>query len=54
MHNTIASAERRGKNEGIKSEKIDTVHRLHSMGLAMEQIAQGTALTVDEVKSILS
>ena len=53
MHNVVNSAERRGRSEGIKSEKIDTAHRLCSMGLTTEQIAQGTGLTIDEVKSIL-
>jgi hypothetical protein len=41
MNNVINSAERRGKEEGIQKEKIDTAHRLHAMGLTMEQIAQG-------------
>lgn len=54
MSNTIASAKRSGESEGIKKEKIDTAHRLYAMGLSMDQIAQGTNLTIDEVKSILS
>jgi predicted transposase/invertase (TIGR01784 family) len=58
MRNVVNSAERRGKaegrEEGIQNEKIDTAHRLKAMGLTMEQIAQGTNLTVDEVKNILS
>ena len=54
MNNVVNSAERRGKEEGVQNEKIDTAHRLHAMGLTMEQIAQGIALTVDEVKNILS
>lgn len=53
MSNIIASAERRGESNGIKKEKIDTAHRLYSMGLSIDQIAQGTDLTVDEVKNIL-
>ena len=58
MRNVVNSAERRGKaegrEEGIQNEKIDTAHRLKAMGLTMEQIAQGTNLTVDEVKNFLS
>ena len=54
MNNVINSAERRGESNGIQKEKVDTAHRLHAMGLTMEQIAQGTDLTVDEVKNILS
>ena len=54
INNVINSAERRGERNGIQKEKIDTAHPLYAMGLTMEQIAQGIALTVDEVKNILS
>ena len=45
----INTAERKGREE----EKIATVKRLHSMGLSIEQIAQGTGLTIKQVKEII-
>ena len=39
--------------KGVKREKIETVHRLQAMGLAIEQIAQGADLSIDEVKKLL-
>ena len=43
---TMETAERKG----IQKEKIDTIHRLKSMGLSVEQIAQGADMNVDKVK----
>ena len=42
-----------GKLEGVHQEKIDTVRRLQSMGLTIEQIAQGADISVDDVMKIL-
>ena len=42
-----------GKLEGVHQEKIDTVRRLQSMGLTIEQIAQGADIAVDDVRKIL-
>ena len=39
--------------KGILKEKIDTIHRLQAMGLAVEQIAQGADMDVEEVKKVL-
>ena len=46
---TLETAERKG----IQKEKIDTIHRLHAMGLSVEQIAQGTDVEIEEVKKLL-
>jgi len=46
---TLKTAERKG----IQKEKIDTIHRLHAMGLSVEQIAQGTDVEIEEVKKLL-
>ena len=43
----------KGIQHGIQKEKIDTIHRLHSMGLSVEQIAQGADMEVEEVKKLL-
>ena len=54
----IRTAEAKGREEGRKEgqqqEKSDTVRRLQAIGLSISQIAQGTGLTVDEVKAILA
>lgn len=42
-----------GREEGQQKEKAETVQRLRSMGLTLEQIAQGTGLTAEEVASLL-
>ncbi len=39
--------------KGVKKEKIETVHRLQRMGLSVEQIAQGTNMSIDDVKRLL-
>lgn len=39
--------------KGVKQEKIDTIHRLHAMGLTIEQIAQGSDMNVEDVKKLL-
>ena len=46
--------EKKGREEGQQQEKEETVRRLQQMGLTLEQIAQGTGLKVEEVKSILT
>ena len=43
-----------GREEGREEEKVATVKRLHSMGLSIEQIAQGAELTIKQVKEIIS
>ena len=55
-------AEQRGKKEGYSAglfdgisqgsqqKAIETAKKFLAMGLSIEQVAQGTSLTVDEVK----
>ena len=53
----LANAEEKGIQigieQGIKQEKIETVLRLHSLGLNTEQIAKGTCITETEVEKII-
>ena len=42
-----------GRAEGVQQEKLDTIHRLQSLGLSVEQIALGAGMSVDEVKKLL-
>lgn len=44
----------KGVEKGQQQEKVETVRRLQTLGLPVDQIAQGTGLTTEEVKSILS
>jgi len=50
---TLETAERKGEVKGAQKEKIETVHRLMAMGLTIEQIAQGTNMSIDDVKRLL-
>ncbi len=50
---TLETAERKGIQLGAFHEKIDTIHRLQTMGLSVEQIAQGAGMKVDEVRKLL-
>ena len=52
-YSVVKTAERKGEIKGIQQEKIETIHRLQSMGLSVEQIAQGAGMNVDEVKKLL-
>ena len=42
-----------GIEKGAQQEKLDTIHRLQSLGLSVEQIALGAGMSVDEVKKLL-
>ncbi len=44
---------REGLVQGRQHEKIETVRRLHAIGLTIEQIAQGAGMEFDEVKKLL-
>ena len=42
-----------GIEKGAQQEKLDTIHRLQSLGLSVEQIALGAGMSIDEVKKLL-
>ena len=44
---------KQGIQEGIQREKIETVLRLKSLGLNVEQIAKGTCTSESEVEKII-
>ena len=50
----LAEGMEKGMEKGQQQEKVETVHRLQALGLSVDQIAQGSGLTTEEVKSILS
>jgi predicted transposase YdaD len=39
--------------ESEANQDTDTIHRLRSLGLSVEQIALGAGMSVDEVKKLL-
>ena len=49
----IKQGMQQGIQEGIQREKIETVLRLKSLGLNIEQIAKGTCITETEVEKII-
>ena len=50
----IKKGMQQGIQEGIQREKIETVLRLKSLGLNIEQIAKGTCITETEVEKIIN
>ena len=45
-------AREEGREEGAHDARVDAARRLLKMGLTQEQVANGTGLTVDEVKAL--
>ena len=56
----FSAGEERGRNEGIsqgitqgeKKAKLETAKKFLSMGLSVEQVADGTGLSVDEIEML--
>ena len=46
--------EKRGKKEGIKEGKIETAKNFYRLGLSINQIAEGTGLSIEEIQKIVS
>ena len=42
-----------GFDKGVRDTKIATARNLLSMGLSVQQVAQGTGLSLDEVRALL-
>ena len=41
-----------GRNAGVEQAKIETARNFIKMGFSLEQVAQGTGLTIEQVKEI--
>lgn len=50
----MAEGRAEGKAEGKAEEKAETAKRLLSMGLNIEQVAQGLGLSIDETRKLIS
>lgn len=53
MHGQYLEGMEKGMETGVKKEKRETVIRLQSLGLSVDQIAKGAGLTVEEVTQLL-
>ena len=52
MHNTITSAERRGREEGRKDAKYEDARKMKELGSTVNFISQVTGLTAEEISSL--
>ena len=52
VKNSIDTALEKGREEGMKKEKLATAHRLLSMGLSDEQVATATELPLEEIQKL--
>ena len=42
-----------GREEGVAKEKVATANRLLGMGLAQEEVAKGTGLSIEEIERLV-
>ena len=49
IKNSIDTAKKEGREEGVAKEKLATAKRLLGMGLTQEQVAKGTGLSIKEI-----
>lgn len=52
MHNTITSAERRGREEGRKDAKYEDARKMKELGSTVDFISQVTGLTAEEIEAL--
>ena len=48
----MSTVDRKAKERGIKEGKLEVALNLLKMGLSVEQVVEGTGLTVEEVEKI--
>ena len=48
----LETGRKQGIERGIEQEKINTAKKLLSMGLSIEQISEGTGLSLEQVKKL--
>ena len=48
----LETGRKQGIARGIEQEKINTAKKLLSMGLSIEQISEGTGLSLEQVKKL--
>ncbi|MBR6141553.1 MAG: PD-(D/E)XK nuclease family transposase [Bacteroidaceae bacterium] len=52
LTNVVNTAERKGREEGRKEEKLSTARKMKALGLANDFISQVTGLTEEEIEAI--
>ena len=53
IKNSIDTAKKEGREEGVAKEKLATAKRLLGMGLTQEQVAKGTGLSIKEIEKLI-
>ena len=48
----IRAAKKEGRAEGARENAIETAKKLLAMGLSVEQVSQGTGLSLEEVENL--
>ena len=48
----IRAAKKEGRAEGAHENAIETAKKLLAMGLSVEQVSQGTGLSLEEVENL--
>lgn len=53
IKNSIDTAKKEGREEGVAKEKLAIAKRLLGMGLTQEQVAKGTGLSIKEIEKLI-
>lgn len=53
IKNSIDTAKKEGREEGVAKEKLATAKRLLGMGLTQEQVVKGTGLSIKEIEKLI-
>ena len=53
IKNSIDTAKKEGREEGVAKEKLATAKRLLGMGLTQEQVAKGTGFSIKEIEKLI-
>ena len=48
----FAEGKEEGFSQGVKQNKIETAKKLFSMGLSVEQVSEGTGLSLEKVQEL--
>ena len=49
----IRAAKKEGRAEGARENAIETAKKFLAMGLSVEQVAQGTRLSVEDIQNLV-
>ena len=52
FENGFSAGEERGISMGVQQAKLETAKKFLAMGLSVEQVADGTGLSVEEIEKL--